>query len=217
MNKQLQKRSRQRRERIFKVAMKAFLKQGYAATSMSAIAEEVGGSKATLYSYVKNKQDLFIQCIEQLILDHSAQAFESFDMTTEPRRALTDFCRIFIGFLVSRKGQALTRLVIGEARRFPEIGRFFYDRALLSGRQQLADCLERAMAAGNLRPADPEIAARLLIGFCQSGLNQQCLHSVIGHPGADAIAAEARQVADTFMFLYGIAGQEGASPLRAVE
>ena len=38
----------ERREAILKVARAAFLSDGYAATSMSAIAAKVGGSKATL-------------------------------------------------------------------------------------------------------------------------------------------------------------------------
>jgi hypothetical protein len=41
-----------RREAILEVAERSFLEQGYAATTMSAIAAELGGSKGTLWSYL---------------------------------------------------------------------------------------------------------------------------------------------------------------------
>ena len=37
------------------IARAAFLREGYAAASMSEIAAKVGGSKATLYSYFPSK------------------------------------------------------------------------------------------------------------------------------------------------------------------
>src|SRR5262245_44391850 len=55
-----------RRDAIVAIAHEAFLANGYAGTSMSAIAARVGGSKATLYNYFKSKQDLFIAVVEGL-------------------------------------------------------------------------------------------------------------------------------------------------------
>src|SRR3954464_10654712 len=48
-----------RRELILDVASEVFLKEGYAATSMSEIAARLGGSKGTLYNYFKSKEELF--------------------------------------------------------------------------------------------------------------------------------------------------------------
>ena len=45
-----------RRELILDVASEVFLKEGYAATSMSEIAARLGGSKGTLYNYLKSKE-----------------------------------------------------------------------------------------------------------------------------------------------------------------
>jgi TetR/AcrR family transcriptional regulator, mexJK operon transcriptional repressor len=47
-----------RREIILNVAMQSFLKHGYAGTTMSVIAETLGGSKGTLWSYYSSKEVL---------------------------------------------------------------------------------------------------------------------------------------------------------------
>src|SRR3546814_7737273 len=44
---------------ILRIAQEHFLQHGYSATSMSHIAESLGGSKATLWTYFSSKEDLF--------------------------------------------------------------------------------------------------------------------------------------------------------------
>jgi AcrR family transcriptional regulator len=53
-----------KREAIVQVATRAFLENGYAATSMSAIADELGGSKATLWAHFSSKEELFAAVID---------------------------------------------------------------------------------------------------------------------------------------------------------
>ncbi|MEO6377128.1 MAG: helix-turn-helix domain-containing protein, partial [Caulobacteraceae bacterium] len=53
-----------RRQAILNVACEAFLAEGYAAVSMSAIAATLGGSKATLYAYFRSKAELFAAVME---------------------------------------------------------------------------------------------------------------------------------------------------------
>ena len=53
----------------------------------------------------------------------------------------------------------LRRLVIGEANRFPELGRAFYDRGAGRSTAALAAAFERLTARGLLRARDPELAA----------------------------------------------------------
>ncbi len=59
-----------RKESIFEAARHVFLEKGYQLTSMNKIAEEAELSKATIYLYFKNKDDLFLS------------------MTTEPLKKL---------------------------------------------------------------------------------------------------------------------------------
>src|SRR5947208_8772182 len=54
----------ERRDAIVAIAREAFAADGYAGTSMSSIAARLGGSKGTLYSYFKSKEELFIAVVQ---------------------------------------------------------------------------------------------------------------------------------------------------------
>ncbi|MDT3679256.1 MAG: TetR/AcrR family transcriptional regulator [Burkholderiaceae bacterium] len=51
-----------KREMLYQVASAEFRRKGYHGTSLDDVARQLGISKATLYYYVKNKQDLLYQC-----------------------------------------------------------------------------------------------------------------------------------------------------------
>ena len=53
-------------EQILKGAMQEFLARGYAGTSMEKVAAAAGVSKPTVYSYFKDKEELFQVLIETL-------------------------------------------------------------------------------------------------------------------------------------------------------
>ncbi|MBS1166636.1 MAG: TetR/AcrR family transcriptional regulator, partial [Proteobacteria bacterium] len=50
-------------ERIFEAARRLFLSRGFSETSMEAIAQEAGVSKATLYSHYGSRDELFAAVI----------------------------------------------------------------------------------------------------------------------------------------------------------
>ena len=60
-------RKDQRRRLIVETARAAFFRNGYGGTTMSSIAADLGGSKATLWSYFRNKQDLFTAVIDDMV------------------------------------------------------------------------------------------------------------------------------------------------------
>src|SRR5258708_8438615 len=91
-----------RREAILDVAQQVFLKEGYAAASMSTIAARLGGSKGTLYNYFRSKEELF----EAFIVDSCrVQADAIFDHMPplEPslRGALVELAGGVLGLILS--------------------------------------------------------------------------------------------------------------------
>src|SRR3546814_17024251 len=74
------------RSHILAIARRHFLARGYAATTMSAIAADGGGSKATLWNHFKSKDDLFAELVKTdtegihaealVILDREGETFE---------------------------------------------------------------------------------------------------------------------------------------------
>ena len=59
-----------RRAAILAVARTAFFAHGYGATSMSAIAATLGGSKTTLWSHFRSKEALFAAVIDDVLARH---------------------------------------------------------------------------------------------------------------------------------------------------
>lgn len=195
--KQLRKGAR--REAILAVAARAFLEKGYAEISLSAIAAEVGGSKATLWRHFRSKAELF-----EAVLDRETTAFREnlLDVLRRggPIRAvLTDFCVAYMEMLNSDDAVALHRLVIGEAARFPELGEIFFGRgpALVNG--LLTEAIAEAYRRGELRPCDAGVAARYITSMCLSGRFQHTLYGIGSRESDEDHALEAERIVGFFM------------------
>lgn len=192
-------RREERREAILDVAQHSFLEHGYAGTTMSGIAGTLGGSKGTLWSYFPSKEILF-----GAVLDRATRAFrDEMRLTLNPddpvADALTKFCTGFIAKLTSPEAIALSRLVMGEAGRFPEMGRIFYDRAPQPTLELIGEFLSGAMARGALRTADPLTAAQYLVALCSARSHQQRLTGVCPELPMAQVRAEASDAVALFL------------------
>lgn len=128
----LSKRERnkqQRRGAIVEIATRAFLDRGYPATSMSAIADELGGSKATLWSHFNSKEELFAAVIDQLVARFSCDLESILSEETYSLEGLRRYCRQFLAKLMHDEAIQLFRLIMADGARFPEIKTVFHDRA----------------------------------------------------------------------------------------
>jgi TetR/AcrR family transcriptional repressor of mexJK operon len=194
-------RKAERRAAIIEIATRMFLENGYNRTSMSAIAEQMGGSKGTLWSYFTSKEELFAA-----VLDAATAAFRSVMSTVlDPSRSvdevLTTFAEKFITRITMPDAIALQRLIIAEVERFPEIGRIFFDRAPGRSRILMSAYLASQMDAGLLRRDDPDEAAGTLLSLCTGGTHQHVMWGVQTQD-ADAIAQEAVRIVAQFLRCY---------------
>lgn len=119
----------QRRDGIVQIATRAFLDQGYAATSMSAIADELGGSKATLWSHFGSKEELFAAVMDQLVVRFASEIEGTLASDTFSVEGLRHYCRRFLVKLMGEDAIRLFRLIIADGGRFPEINAVFHVRA----------------------------------------------------------------------------------------
>ncbi len=188
-----------RREAILAVAGRSFLTNGYAGTTMSAIAATLGGSKGTLWSYFPSKADLF-----EAVLDHATAAYRAqvtllLDPCGNLASTLERFGTSFLYKITSPDAIALHRLVQAEAGRFPEVGEIFYQRAPLRTHMMLADFLAQAMDRGLLRRDDPLSAARALAALCMSGSHQQLMLGRIQAATPEFIAEDVARATGIFL------------------
>ncbi len=196
-------RRQSRREAMLDVAERSFLHQGYAATTMSGIAADLGGSKGTLWSYFPAKDVLFAA-----VLDRATEAFQQqLTLILNPQDSvettLLRFARGFLQRVTLPDALALYRLALSEANRFPETGRLFDERVSGRTRATLAGYLAQVMARGQLRRDDALLAAQQLVGLCLSGCHQSLMLRLIEQVDSEKIEADATHAVAMFMRAYG--------------
>jgi TetR/AcrR family transcriptional regulator, mexJK operon transcriptional repressor len=128
-----------KREEIIDVASCAFLEQGYGAVTMNGIAETLGGSKATLWAYFCNKDDLFVAVVEQQVEEFGREICEVLGRRTFSIEALRRFCIRFVELLLTERSVRVFRLVISEGERFPIVRETFYSRGPKLLQQHVSD------------------------------------------------------------------------------
>lgn len=160
-----EQRKHERRKAIIEVARISFLENGYAATSMSGLLDTLGGSKSTLWSYFRSKEDLFRAVID----DATTEFRDSLISALAPHKGLAEslrvFCRQFMLATESPQAVALWRLIIGEGARFPELGTIFYESAAQIPFNALSTFLSPYIGK-ELKAGDPKRMAQILISLC---------------------------------------------------
>jgi TetR/AcrR family transcriptional repressor of mexJK operon len=193
-------RKQDRRDAIISAARRSFLDDGYAATSMSGLLKTLGGSKATLWSYFRSKEELFAAVIEDVTRVFRQQLESELVATGELRSTLVAFCRSFMSKTANPDAVATWRLVVAESGRFPEVGRIFYERAAGHVEAALAGYLRQQIEAGRLHDEDPARMAQLIISMCATQQNKL----LWGVKESDGVAedADASRFADYFLRLF---------------
>ena len=195
-------RRQTRREAILDVAQRSFMEHGYAATTMSAIAADLGGSKGTLWSYFPAKDVLFAAVLDRAteIFQHQLTLILNPQDDLEP--TLLRFARGFLQRVTSPEALALYRLVMAEANRFPETGRIFHERATGRTQAALANYLALVAARGLLCVDDPQLAAQQLVALCMSGCHRMLMIRLIDIATPDQLEADALAAVAMFRRAY---------------
>jgi TetR/AcrR family transcriptional regulator, mexJK operon transcriptional repressor len=159
---ELEPRSTRKRRAIVEAATDAFLRNGYLGTSMDEIAALAGVSKQTVYKHFADKERLFSEIVTATVDEAGDPVFEELEKLEDSgdvEADLRELARRQLGMVMRPKLMQLRRLVIGEAGRFPDLGRIFYERGAGRSVATLAAAFERLAARGALELDDPELAA----------------------------------------------------------
>ena len=185
-------------QQILQAAREEFLRHGYGAASMDAVALGAKVSKATLYVYFRSKRDLFAAIIKQERGRYGIDLM-AVDVGRETIKAKLTRCGCdIVDFLVSPETVASYRMVVAEAGRFPELGQVFYD----AGPERLLDHLEEfiagAMDAGYLRRDQPRVAAEQFLGLVRGNLQLCALLGISERLSRERIDRVVSAGVDTF-------------------
>ncbi len=192
-------RGHRRKAKILSAATKLFLSVGYGETSIDAIVEKSGGSKATLYSYYPTKADLFRAVVDSIVSGDDPSELQSLDNI---RDTLVQFAEHRMLIVFSRKHRSLMRLIIAERDRFKDIARMYYERGPLRSHTQLRDYFETLIDRGLIDIRSAEEASEFFRGMLlhQRYIDQLYLDSPV--PSAEEVSVRARHVVDRFLEAY---------------
>jgi TetR/AcrR family transcriptional repressor of mexJK operon len=162
-----------------------FLRKGYQGTSMDDIAALAAVSKQTVYKNFADKERLFSDIT--LGITANAEDFAStittmLEDTDDLERDLGELARRYIASVMQPQVLRLRRLVIGEAGRFPELARTYYERAPERVLATLAGSMERLAQRGLLRLDDPMLAANHFAFLILSPMDKAMFSGVDDQP-----------------------------------
>ena len=199
-------RSARKRRAIVEAAESLFLRNGYQGTSMDEIAALAAVSKQTVYKNFADKECLFTE----VILGTTRRVDEGFNArlmalpdTDDLEQDLLDLARRHATSVLRPEVMRLRRIVIGEADRFPDLGRAYWERGPGRVLAALASCFERLAERGLLRIADPALAAAHFAYLVLAAPLDEAMFGGNGGPSADAdLYAQADQGVRVFLAAY---------------
>ncbi|MBD3664957.1 TetR/AcrR family transcriptional regulator [Sulfitobacter sp. TSTF-M16] len=193
---------REKQQRILTAAIQVFAEMGYSAATMERIAEAAHLSKPTLYQYFDSKDALF-KAMMSAPRDRMMEVFDTPESTNHVAQLLS-FARAYADIVMRPEYLSLARLIIGEAQRFPDVGRAYQasgpDRVL----DRLITFMEAQKACGALQFDDAELAAQDFWGLILSAPRNRALHEPDNLPSAAQTARYVENGVRVFLKAYGV-------------
>lgn len=151
---------------IMETAADIFLAQGYAATSMDAIANKAGISKITIYKHFEDKSALF----SQMMTYHCRSLYQDtpiihFSLNLPPEKILTQFSKKVIELLLQPRSISLVRVVIAESEKFPEIVSAVWEEGRMPLQDIFSAYLDQEVAHRRMEIPNLSIATKQFFGM----------------------------------------------------
>ena len=152
------------REEILKTAMQMFIQQGYHGLAMRQISEAVGVSKAALYYYFKDKEELFLA-----ILNNYLEEMENaIDAINAEAKSSAEQIRRFVTMVLRQPSEqrAIIRLASQEMAQLSaasrkEFNSLYHEKFI----GKLNAILQRGVERGEFQVVNIEVATWALLGI----------------------------------------------------
>jgi AcrR family transcriptional regulator len=195
-------KSDEKRQAIIDIAKECFSQQGVSGTSMSQLAKQLGGSKATLYNYFSSKEEIFAAVMQSSATEQISNSFLSLDINRDVRTSLLEFGYNFLDSILTPDAISIYRMAVTEADR-SDIGRHFYNNGPKKGWKHLSDYIEQQISKGELSQCNAWVAAMQFKALLSAEYVEQYAFAAIEKPSQKQIEATVEQAVNTFMKLYG--------------
>ena len=196
-----------KRTAILIAASDAFFDVGYAATSIEQIAADAGVSKVTVYNHFGDKRALFAAAVERECGKMRGHfSLEAISPGSTIRERLTSIGEAVLAFLSRPEMVQFERRIAAETEHDPSIGLAFLEAGPWRMKAAFSAFLARAVAQGELRIEDPQLAAEQFVSMCK-GIGD--LERRFGEP-ADPARNMVRIQSAVEVFLRAYATNSGA-------
>jgi TetR/AcrR family transcriptional regulator, mexJK operon transcriptional repressor len=210
MSEQAVGRTALKRNSILHAGAELFLRKGFLGTSMDEVAALAAVSKQTVYKQFASKEALFLGIVESMTGAASdrvqVEMPDPVDLT-QVASELHGHAERLMTVALSPELLQLRRLVIGEAGRFPELGKALYGGGPGRAIAGLAVTLERWTRRGLLMIADP-LAAATQFNWLIMGEPVNRAMFFIDEPPIQDAARQAHIAAGVRLFLAGYASHD---------
>jgi AcrR family transcriptional regulator len=205
---------RARMDQLLGAALKVFARDGFSGASMEAVAAAAGTSKPTLYKYFESKEALFA-AVMAARRDDMLMAFEE-DEPAQMVAQLHRFAWTYTQTVMRPDMLSLARLIIGEAQRFPDIGRAYQQDGPDHVLQGMMAYLSTQRDAGRLLFHDAELAAQDLWGLILSAPRTKALHEPDWTPTRADLARYVDNGLRVFLRAYSTTPQDDLATLETL-
>ena len=178
-----EKQRKLRRAELMEVARRLFAHKGYHGTSIDDLIEAAGIARGTFYLYFESKRAIFDELLDELFVT-IATTVKRIDVgpgaapPLEQMNATVDHV-----FRTLDQNRALARILLREAvgidADFDRKLHDFYARL----ENLIASALETGMQMGLVRPLDPQITARCILGAAKETVH----HAFVATSGGDEV------------------------------
>jgi AcrR family transcriptional regulator len=195
-------RAELRRAAFLKAARDVFLEYGYEAANMAEIVKRAGGSLSTLYAQFGGKKGLFEAMIDARVTELTEQMQIELAAHAPLREGLKRIGEAFLFKQLQAESLDVFRLMVAQAKKFPELAETWGKRAPEAVRKALAEYLMDRARAGEIRISNPEMAAAVFFDLVRARIQFRALLI----PSYQPTDAEVRETVDRAVkvFLDGI-------------
>jgi len=193
-----------KRQAILEAAKELFLTNGYASTSMDAVATAAGVSKLTVYSHFNDKENLFKEAIIATCQTQLPGLIFELPEGVPLEQVLLNIGRGFQVLINSDHSVKLHRLIIAQGPQDPQLGQMFFEAGPDRVLRETEALLRLADQRGMLRIANPSSAAEHFFCLLKGGANFRLLLGCAGPLEAEAAEAHVREVVELFLRAYRV-------------
>jgi AcrR family transcriptional regulator len=217
-------KTNERREAILDAAIAVFKEMSFDKASMDIIATRLGSSKATIYRYFENKEELFNELIQRMAHNSGSGMMEMVkksggigtdeNITEQPidlggilnpdseiKATLIKFAEHVLTNFYTSQALAVQRMIIGACVN-PEVGRTYYENATVKSMKYVQDFFKVHIEKGRMLPFDPMVMARHLMALITAEVRQEGLYNLISEIPLTEANAIATRAIEAFLRAY---------------